>query len=214
MSRFNSRLVRKNLSYTTDSSFLEKVCQGDEESWFKFYDKYNGMVRSIGASRGLSPAECEDLMTEIMVVFWRKMDEFFYDRKRGKFRSYLGCIVHFLSLKILRQKQRREKINEHVQMFYSDYLGQSELEEWQNFLIDQALEDLKNGVDTETFQVFYMSFVQKRSVADISEITGKTANNMYVIRSRCLRKLKKQIAFYRRQEENFQGISNRNAVEI
>ena len=210
MSRFSSRLSKKTLSFTTDSSFLEKVREGNEKAWFKFYRKYSGLVSYIGLQRGLSEAECEDLMTDVMVVFWQKMDDFFYDRKRGKFRNYLSWIAHFMSLKIMRRKLREERIAAQVQEIYPECINCSEMEEFKNYLIAQALEDLKLCVDTETYEVFYMSFIQKRSVADISAITRKTANNIYVIRSRCLKRLKKQIAFYRRLEEEYQGSSSRN----
>ena len=209
MSRFSNRLSKKTLSYTTDSSFLEKVREGNEKAWFKFYEKYSGLVSHIGQQRGLSLTECEDLMTDVMVVFWQKMDEFFYDRKRGKLRSYLSVIAHFLSLKIMRRKLRDERIAAQVQEIYPECINCAEMEEFQNYLITQALEDLKLSVDTETYEVFYMSFIQKRSVADISAITRKTANNIYVIRSRCLKKLKKQIAVYRSFEEECQGSSSR-----
>ena len=52
----------RNMSYTTRSSFLERVKLGDEKAWFEFYKKYVGMIRYVGAVRGLSPSECDDLM--------------------------------------------------------------------------------------------------------------------------------------------------------
>ena len=72
MPRFSSRLSKKTLSFTTDSSFLEKVREGNEKAWFKFYRKYSGLVSYIGLQRGLSEAECEDLMTDGV---FRKIDD-------------------------------------------------------------------------------------------------------------------------------------------
>ena len=71
--------------------------------------------------------------------------------------------------------------------------------EWQAFILERALEDLKNHVDSDTYNVFYMSVVQNRPVEDIAKVTRKTPNNIYVIRSRCLQKLKQLIADYKRE---------------
>ena len=46
-----------------------------------------------------------------------------------------------------------------------------------------------------------MSFVQKCPVAEIASVTRKSPNNIYVIRSRCMTKLKKIISQYRQLDE-------------
>ena len=85
---------RGTLSYTTHSSFLQKISSGNEEAWGEFYRKYVGMVRTVGRKRRLTPDECDDLMVSVMLIFWKKLDTFVYDRQRGKFRSYLGGRAH------------------------------------------------------------------------------------------------------------------------
>lgn len=192
----------RNMSYTTRSSFLERVKLGDEKAWFEFYKKYVGMIRYVGTVRGLSPSECDDLMVEVMVIFWKKMNSFVYDRSKGKFRSYLGQIADFASLKILRKKRQNNNVCNCITADYPEDVDRNVMDEWHDFLINKAMEELKNVVDTETYQVFYMSFFQKRSIEEISAITRKTPNNIYVIRSRCIKKLKNFIACYRLMDED------------
>ena len=84
------------------------------------------------------------------------------------------------------------------------------MDEWHNFILEKAMDDLEQSVDTETYQIFCMSFLQHRPIAEISAITRKTANNIYVIRSRCLKKLKKLVSMYRQyEEEELAGHSTR-----
>lgn len=97
---------------------------------------------------------------------------------------------------------------------YPDEVDSSMMDEWREFILNEALEELKAGVDSEVYQVFYMSFVQRRPVEDICRITRKTANSVYVIRSRCLKKLRRIISSYRELEENeLRRRSNKNASE-
>ena len=190
----------KTLSYTTDSSFLRRVKIGDELAWKDFYKKYSGMIRNIGKKRNLNADDCDDLMIEVMTIFWKKMDHFVYDPQRGRFRSYLSKIAEFCAMRRFADKCRNvEMVPENIE--YPPDIDATFLEEWQNFLLQRALDDLKNMVETVTFQVFYMSYFQNRPVDEICEITRKTANNVYGIRFRCLKKLRDLINGYRQLGE-------------
>ena len=200
--------TRKELtSYTTHSSFLQRMQSHEDEAWLEFNEKYAGMIYSIGKKRNLTKDECNDLMTDVMVIFWKKLDSFIYDRERGLFRSYLARIAHFAAIKLF-SNRHGEDFFDYDNLEYPPEIDQIYMDEWRDFILRRALEDLQSVVDTETYQVFYMLFVQERSVAEISLVTRKTPNNIYVIRSRCIKKLTAIIRNYRRSGE---VSSSRNA---
>ena len=198
-------------SFGTRSSFLDKIRSGDETAWFDFHRRYVKMIHHIGIQRGLSNAECDDLMIEVMLIFWKKMDNFVYDPNWGKFRSYLGKIAELLSLKILRNDRKNPSLE--LPCEYPADVDVASMEEWNEYLMSRALEDLRASVDTITYQAFYMLVFQRRSVAEVSAVTRKSANTIYGIRSRCVKKLKKIIAAYRQfDEETLRGNSHKNIV--
>ena len=206
---------RGTMSYTTNSSMLRSISAGSEEAWCEFHRKYVGMVHAVGRKRRLTKEECDDLMVTVMVTFWKKLDTFVYDRQRGKFRSYLAKIADFSAQKIYRNSHLDKGDILHTQLVdYPEGIDSVHMEEWKNFVIEQALEELQKTIDTETYQVFYMYFVQKRPVADIAEFTRKTPNNIYAINSRCRKKIKAIIAAYRAEfEASGEGNSPRSSVE-
>ena len=185
---------------STRISLIQRVKEGQEKAWFEFYDRYAGMIRSIGRKHSLSEAECDDLMADVMLIFWRKLDSFLYDPQKGKLRHYLSRIAFFSTL-----KRRRYEVNTgDLDIQEEDYpadVDDAVMEEWRNFILNKALDELKSDVDSEIYQIFDMSFVQNRSVEDICAITGRSANSIYVIRSRCLKKLRAIIGSYRELEE-------------
>lgn len=193
------------LSYTTNSSLLRSVQSGNDAAWTKFYQKYSRMIQYIGKSRGLSPEECDDLMVEVMTVFWKKMETFVYDRRRGRFRSYLGRIADFCAMRHFARKRSDSMLLLDENLDYPADVDTRIMDEWRDYILERALEELRQTVDTETYQVFYMSFVQKCSVEKISAVTRKTANNIYVIRSRCFAKLTRFIAELRQLDEGTSG---------
>lgn len=192
---------RKSLSYSTHSSFLREIKTGSEAAWYEFYRKYAGMIRYIGQKRKLTPEECDDLMVEVMVIFWKRIDNFIYDHNKGKFRSYLGKITDSAAFRIFKKNRSGDVPLETAELDYPDEIDKNYMAEWRDFVLEKALEELKNQIDTEVYQIFYMSFFQKRPAADIAAISGKSVSNIYAIKSRCLKKLKELVASYRQNEE-------------
>lgn len=198
-------------SFGTRSSFLAKIRSGDETAWFDFHRRYVKMIHHIGAKRGLTTAECDDLMIEVMLIFWKKMDSFVYDPARGKFRSYLGKIAELISQKIRRENREIPPVD--VPCEYPADVDVSCMKEWNEFLFSRALDDLRASVDTVTYQAFYMLVIQRRTVEEVSTVTRKSANTIYGIRFRCVKKLKKIIAAYRRFDEETLPVSSQRNIE-
>ena len=157
------------------------------------------MIRSIGKKNRLTSQECNDLLVDVMFIFWKKMDQFLYDPDRGKFRNYLSKIAHFSIFRIIMARNMKKPPVQQEE--YPPEIDEKYMEEWKNYLLENALKELKSSIDTDTYQVFYMSFFQERPVEEICAVTRKTRDNVYVIRSRCLKKLKKIIQTYRKYEE-------------
>lgn len=213
MSRFR-KFERSTVSYTTHSSFLRQIRSGNDAAWNEFYRKYAGMIHAIGKQRKLTREECDDLMVDVMVIFWKKVDSFFYDPSRGKFRSYLAKITNYAAMKIFsrRPPDPGKLTATAMELKYPEGIDEIYMAQWQDFIIGKAMQDLQSQVDTESYQVFYMLFIQHRKISEISEITRKSRNNIYVIRSRCMKKLEKLITFYRQCEES-ELISNSHSNE-
>ena len=199
-------------SNTTDTSFLRKVQAGNEDAWRQFYVRYSEMIRQIGIRRHLSPADCQDLHSEVMTIFWRKMDSFIYDRCRGSFRRYLARLTDSAVDRIFRRTRSCGKAAPEAPPEYPPDVDAVYMDEWRDFLLQKAVDELRDNVDTETYQVFFMSVIQNRPVQDIAAVTRKTPNNIYVIRFRCLKKLRQLILSYRHREDAplSDGSSQRN----
>ena len=193
------RKSRVFCTFSTRSSLLRRMRSGNEAAWFEFHDRYVRMVRHIGKQRGLAPGECDELMIDVMLIFWKKMDAFFYDPVRGRFRSYLATIADFAARKILRNNRKQSELP--LAGDYPADVDAAEMEEWRDHLLKTALAELRESVDTVTYEAFYMLAVQGRPVEEVSAVTRKSANTLYGIRFRCTRKLKRIIGDYRKLED-------------
>ena len=186
-------------SFNTKSSFLNRVRSGNESAWYELHDRYVRMISQIGKQHGLSESECEDLMIEVMLIFWKKMHDFIYDPSRGKFRSYLGTIAAFVSMKMFSRKRKNKWTS--IPEEYPVYIDSAIMQEWQDYLLTNAMSELRESVDTVTYQAFHMLFIQGCSIEEVAAVTRKTPNNLYGIKYRCIKKLKSIIDEYRQFED-------------
>lgn len=181
--RVNGDLMR----YTTSKSMLDRIRDGDDDhAWAAFYEKYRGMIVAIGRRRGLTEAECDDLLQETLTIFWQRLDRFVYQPEKGKFRGYLSRMAGQIAARI---RDRRLVPVPPMPEYDSDVDGRI-MHEWEDFVLGKALDELKNRISTESFEAFYLSAVQGIPVRQVAAVTGKTPNNIYNLRSRCLAALR------------------------
>lgn len=182
-------LFRKH-GYTTDSRLLNRMAAENEQAWSEFDAKYRGMIYAIGKNRGLSQTDCEDLVQEVMLVCCQRIGYSFYDRSKGRFRSWLTTVTR----NIIWQQQRKNRRPQPDDLpAYDDEINQSFMKQYEQFLLESCLKLLQERVTTETYSAFDMLCLQQLPTEEVSRITRKSPTALYLIRHRCLRILRQCI---------------------
>jgi len=188
--------IRKTASfgkhgYTTSSGMLSRMAAEDEQAWIEFDAKYRGMIYTIGKQRGLSQTDCEDLMQNVLLVCCRQLTgQFCYDRKKGRFRSWLATVARNL---IWQQQRNQRQIPPENLPAYDDQISQAFMKEYEQFLLASCLKLLRQRVGTATYSAFEMLCLQRLPTKEVSRITRKSPAALYLIRYRCLRILRQCI---------------------
>ncbi len=177
--------------YTTDSGLLSRMAEADEHAWCEFYEKYRSMITSIGQNRGMSQLECEDLVQEVMLVCCRRIGQFFYDRRRGHFRSWLTAVIRNVGWQ---QKRKNRQVQPDIPEDYDDGINQAFMQEYEQFLLESCLKLLRQHVSTQTYAAFEMLCIQQIPTEEVSRITRKSPAVLYLTKHRCLRILRQYIA--------------------
>ena len=176
--------------YTTDSGMLRRMAAEDEQAWIDFDAKYRSMIRAVAKQRGIAEEDCDDLIQEVMVICCRRIGSFFYDRRKGHFRSYLFSIIKNAAWQMRRKK---EQVPPEGIPDYEEGIDRIFMEQYERFLVETALKLLRDRVNSETYSAFEMLEIQQLPVAEVSQITRKTRPALYLIRHRCLRILRQCI---------------------
>ena len=191
--RFGGKRRRPAHGYTTRASHLRGLRELDEQAWREFYEKYRAMIDGIGTKYGLTASEREELMQEVARICCRRLQTYVYDPEKARFRTFLFRIAANLSLTLRRRRPKP------LPPPPDDYgvipgLDPEFMRQYEEFLLDQCLNALKNTVDSMTFLTFTLLVLEERPVPEVARVTGKTAGAIYSIKHRCMKKLRGLIA--------------------
>ncbi len=85
---------------TTNTSLIRRLCAvGDDDSWADFVSTYESMVRSYVASRShgcglrMQDHDLGEVVQNVWIKLWKHSDDFEFDKRRGRFRTYLYAIT-------------------------------------------------------------------------------------------------------------------------
>lgn len=195
------------MAWTTRKSLIERILDGDEESWDAFYANYSRLVYAIGERSGLSADDCEDLVQEVMRTIFNNKDRFRYDPATGKFRTYLTGIVKHKVCDFYRKRDGRiVEMDEEFVLKAAEHVSRLDevcMEEWKNHLLNVALMELREKVDPGTFDAFQMYVLQERQPRDVAEALSISESAVYVYKNRCVRHLRAIIDRWRSLDPDF-----------
>ena len=198
------------MAFTTRKSLLAKVKAGDEISWAEFYAAYKPLILLCGGDCLLSPAECDELVQQVMAEIFQKDivgkydpdrvgDDvvFKYDPAKGRFRHYLRKIVRNQALKIYRKRKKfvaMDDANRAQETIPVDTWDRCWDEEWQKHVLTMALAELRGRVQAETYLAFEMYALHERPVKEVADFLNVSITSVYTAKSRCIVALKEIIA--------------------
>ena len=173
----------------------------------------------MGKRLGMMPEDCKDLMQEIMIVLFNGQEILHYDASKGKFRTYFGQIVCHKALKMLRASARSSSFlvpaSESTSGSLSDPNSLPGIqdendpfqkvfdEEYRRYLLSLALNELRNRVEPETYDIFEMVALQGRPPKEVARHLGISRAVIDTYCSRCRNHLQKIVSDIRIENPEF-----------
>ena len=189
----------------TPKTLLEKLRDGDEISQSEFYTLYREMIVSLGTLKGLNSAECDDLVQEVMILFFDKAREFHFQPEKAHFRTWFGRIIHGKIIDLLRKRKTAlpeealtsvpAEVETPDRLF--DLTCQAEL---RKVYLQEALQKLKMRIEPTTYRIFEYYVLKNHSAADTMRLFGISRNQLDKNKSRTLAILKEIAAEMKRND--------------
>ncbi len=183
---------------TTHISLLQRLSNGqDADAWREFHERYGELIAGFARRRQLQPADCDDVVQEVLLSLTRTMPGFRYDPAKGKFRSYLKTITLHAVFK--RKLQRHGEVDlQHVEQATRAACADEETEtawevEWRQYHLRQAMRTITVEFNAPDRQAFQYYAVEGRDAGETAKSLQMSVDQAYQAKSRIMRRLSELI---------------------
>ena len=188
-------------SLNTRHTLLQKICdRHDDQAWEDFVYYYEKYIYVVCRRINLNHTEAEELVQQVMIKLWKKIPELKVDKNK-RFRGWICQVTRNTVIDHFRLLQRRENRlekaygSEHWDYYREDSLPEFEElaeKEWQNYLVNMALQNIKDKVSEKMFTVF-LELQKGKNHKQISDEKAMPLNSVYVYQKRMTAKLKEEV---------------------
>ncbi|MBI4692091.1 MAG: RNA polymerase sigma factor [Candidatus Terrybacteria bacterium] len=157
-----------------------------EKQFLEAYDNYAAAILRHIQFRVSDQETAQDLAQEVFFKAWQYIVS---GREVKNFKPFLYKIANNLIIDYYRQRPRADVPIEDINQKQISYGPEQEKEAEREISASLAHKYL-SLLEDEQRQIVYHRYVDDLAIKEISEITGKTANNVRVIIHRALKSLK------------------------
>lgn len=184
---------------TTHASLLLRLHHGaDSAAWDEFHQRYGDLIRAFARRRGLQPADCDDVLQDVLLSLSKALPNFEYDPAKGRFRSYLKTATLRAIFRKNHQKHGEVALDPHDDAIPpAEDDGEIQLaweQEWQRYHLRQAMRTLEPEFNEADRAMFWLYAVDGCSAQETAERLEVSVNQVYQAKSRILRRLEEVVA--------------------
>lgn len=185
----------------TRVSLLEKARTGNNHpAWEELLTYYDPFVSKVLGAMGFRGADLEDARQQVAVKLWNGLRKYERDPDRAKFRTWFAKLIRNVALNIVRAGQRQptgpslddEKSGAVYLMADSPEIEARVEEEWQQYVVQLAMERVRGRFSGNAMEVFSRSLAGEE-VEDIARELGIKINTVYILKHRVKTMLLKEI---------------------
>ena len=177
----------------------------DQDSWREFFQIYRQLIYSMAIRAGLTEPEAEDVLQETLISVAETIQAYQYDRKRCRFKSWLGHLTQKRIADCYRRRSREQPMAprqkgegsgtaplERVPDPDSLNLDAVWEEEWRQKLMEAAIRKVKGQVNAEQYQMFDLYALRQMPVRKVAAALGSSVGRVYLAKHRITGLIKKE----------------------
>lgn len=186
----------------TRVTLLERLRTGkDQTAWLEFESTYRAFIFSLILRMGIPNADAEDISQTVLTKVWQKIEDFEYNRNRGKFHNWLAAMTRNTVKDFFRTKKNfitgrdaveyQETYDSIEQQILPD-IEKLAREEWILHITNLAWDNIKNDLHENKRNVFkYIS--QEIPNSEIAQKLGISETSVRVYKAEVFEKMRTEI---------------------
>jgi len=192
----------------TRKTLLSRLREHDnQDSWREFFDTYWRFIYSVALKAGLTEAEAQDVVQETVLTVSKQMPRFHYDPQLGSFKAWLLRITQSRVVDHLRKRPpwaaqrnfanaadtQRTSTTDRIPDPKEYRVEELWEEEWQQNLMEVALERVKHQVKPKDYQIFDLAVLRAWPVRDIARTLDVNPAKIYLVKHRVSNLVKSEV---------------------
>lgn len=175
----------------------------DNTSWRDFFDTYWKLIFSTALKSGLSQADAEDVVQETLLTVARKLPDFRYDPARGSFKGWLLHTARWRILDHLRKQPPPAEapsgddpecdVLARIPDPAAARIEAAWEAEWQQNLVDAALERIKRKINPKHYQVFELYALKNWPAGKVARSLDVNLAQVHLIKHRVSSLVRKEV---------------------
>lgn len=187
--------------WITTSTVLEHLRDfEDAQAWGRFDARFRWPIVRFARGLGLPAPEAEDVAQETLLAFLHGYREGRYDASRGRLSKWLFGIAYRQAANARRDRAQRAiragtPAEELRSSFWSalpeeDAASRAWDEEWERWLLDRCMEQVRKEVEPLTFQAFELTVREQRAAPEAAAALGVSVKLIYNAKHRVLQRIR------------------------
>jgi RNA polymerase sigma-70 factor (ECF subfamily) len=170
----------------------------DAKAWETFANAYAPLVYGFCRRRGLQEADADDVTQEVFARLSRTIRGFQYEPARGRFRDWLGTVVHNEICRFMTRGRRHTgrggaEEDAELEQPAPNAVGPEWEEHFHAHILATALDQIRSQFEPATWQAFELAWLRDRSSSDVAAELRINVAAVYVAKSRVLKRLREKI---------------------
>lgn len=183
----------------TSLTLIARLRGNDPAAWERLVKLYGPLVLYWARRAGLDEPDAADLLQDVMKSVSGAIGRFERDKSFGTFRGWLWTIARNRLRDFARIAAQRPAAiggtdaQSRMLEIPEEEPDSSPEAEPSKALLHRALESVRSGIETRTWEAFWQTTVDGRAPQDVAEALGIGLASVYQARSRVLKRLREEL---------------------
>jgi RNA polymerase sigma factor (sigma-70 family) len=192
----------------TRASLLSRLKSwDDQESWRDFFNTYWKLIYTVALRRGLTEQEAQEVVQETIISVAKTMADFRYNPAKCSFKGWLRHLTDKRIADQFRKRKNTESLDISSPSQDTDFITFSQPtapvasdtpdalweQEWQQSLLEAAIENVKKKVSPRQFRLFYRAAVEGHSPGEVARTFEVNIAQVYLAKHRVAALVKKEV---------------------
>jgi RNA polymerase sigma factor (sigma-70 family) len=189
-------------NWQTRNTLLERAKDpNDQQAWSDFAEFYTPFIHIILRKTGVDSKNFDDVTQDILVKVWKYLKSFDKETHRVNFRTWLGTVIRRSAYDFFKKTSKSSELVDPNQQllqlnstnFRANELDEIIVKEWESYLVERALENVRkifSGIAVEVFELSLEGLKSSEIAArlNLNEDSARTLKNR--VKNRLIEEIK------------------------